>query len=142
MGGPIIALWIAALLVSSLNVVASWRIGPSPPTFLQVASGIALVMFPLQADAGWAALDGALKANEVTYSSNAKNFQRMGEGDFSQGRRDISTSYRATKRRAMAVCKSSSVKEDAGVTAKGCNQRVLADDEQFISKLGQVKQQE
>ena len=81
------------------------------------------------------AIDAAFKNSQITYSNNAKNFARMGQGDYTMGQRDVSQSDRAKKRRAMKFCKNASYRSLAvkdGVNEKDCSQRVLVGDMQFI----------
>lgn len=79
------------------------------------------------------AIDAAFKNSQITYSSNAKNFARMGEGDYSMGQKDESQSERAKKRRAMKFCKNPSYRSLAdGISEKDCSVRVLDGDMQFI----------
>lgn len=134
-----ILLSLFMLLLAHIAHVESWK--PSLPVSLQRKVGILSTSFLClltlsaavpPAHAGMPALDAALKANEVTYSNNAKNFQRMGEGDYSMGRKDTSTSDRAVKRRAMNGCKDGALRKLASMSEKECNQRVIQDDYQFM----------
>ena len=68
----------------------------------------------------------------VTYSSNAKNFQRLGEGDASAGSKysnDLPDGSPAAKRRALVGCKSETarleVAQGGALTEKDCNLRVI-----------------
>ena len=74
-------------------------------------------------------LAGAVRANEITYSQNGKNLQRMGAGDYTMGTKLTSTEPRALKRRATAACKSSKVLAKLGAAdEKACTVRVLDGD--------------
>jgi hypothetical protein len=78
-------------------------------------------------------LSAAQRASKVTYSSNAKNFARMGDGDYSMGRKDTSTSERAQKRRAAAACKSPKALREASIANEAeCTKRVLGGDTQVM----------
>ena len=78
-------------------------------------------------------LSAAQRASKVTYSSNAKNFARMGDGDYTMGRRDTSTSERALKRRAAAACKSPKALREAAIESEAaCTKRVLEGDTQVM----------
>ena len=76
------------------------------------------------------AIDAALKNSQITYSNNAKNFARMSQGDYSQGSKDTSTSDRAVKRKAAALCKKLGLQE-----SKPCFERVYSDDFTFMKTL-------
>lgn len=75
-------------------------------------------------------LEGASRANEITYSQNGKNLQRMGRGDYTMGSVQSSTTPKALKRRATMACKSPKVLAelagaDAGLDEKTCTISVL-----------------
>uniref|UniRef100_A0A7S2ATC8 Uncharacterized protein n=1 Tax=Octactis speculum TaxID=3111310 RepID=A0A7S2ATC8_9STRA len=91
---------------------------------------------PVHADVG-----GILKAaNEnsmITYSKNAKNFQRIAEGDKSAGSQYTNENFKspaAAKRRALTGCKFDNARREAGIVGseKDCNQRVLAGETEFM----------
>ena len=76
------------------------------PTLASVLLVCIQLSFPSYSYASIDAIDGALNAmNSKSYSNNVRNFERMSQGDYSMGSKDISTSERAQKRRAMAGCK-------------------------------------
>mmetsp|Transcript_6220 Transcript_6220/g.26057 ORF Transcript_6220/g.26057 Transcript_6220/m.26057 type:complete len:197 (+) Transcript_6220:48-638(+) len=82
---------------------------------------------PAAADVGdvWAA---AVRNNDVTYSQNGKNIQRMSRGDYSMGSRQTSTSERGLKRRAAMACKSPKALKEAGTyggSESACTRDVL-----------------
>ena len=72
----------------------------------------------------------------ITYSKNAKNFQRLGEGDSSAGSKYANDNFKspaAAKRRAITGCKFENARREAGVgSEKDCNQRVLSGDTAFM----------
>lgn len=78
------------------------------------------------------ALDAAMRNSAITYSNNAKNFERMGKGDFSQGSKDISQSPAALKRRAVKGCKTEKLRSISGFTEKECMNKAMNDDIQFM----------
>ena len=78
------------------------------------------------------AFDAALRNSAITYSNNAKNFARMGKGDFSQGSKDISESPAALKRRAVKGCKTEKLRTLSGLTEKECMNKAMNDDIQFM----------
>ena len=78
------------------------------------------------------AFDAALRNSAITYSNNAKNFARMGKGDFSQGSKDISESPAALKRRAVKGCKTEKLRELSGLTEKECMNKAMNGDVQFM----------
>ena len=90
-------------------------------------------------------LDGVKPAEAIpeqkVYSSNAKNFQRLGEGDSSGGSvyDNNPTSPKARTRRAMVGCKNTSARSVAGesignarLSEKDCNQLVMKGDSDFM----------
>uniref|UniRef100_A0A7S2PTR9 Uncharacterized protein n=1 Tax=Skeletonema marinoi TaxID=267567 RepID=A0A7S2PTR9_9STRA len=90
-------------------------------------------------------LDGVEPAEAIpeqkVYSSNAKNFQRLGEGDSSGGSvyDNNPTSPKARARRAMVGCKNNSARSLAGesigntrLSEKDCNQLVMKGDSGFM----------
>jgi hypothetical protein len=68
------------------------------------------------------------------YSSNAKNFGRLAEGDSSAGSRYTEPKTpTAAKRRAMVGCKVAAARKEAGVSSEqACNTRVLGGDAAFM----------
>ena len=71
--------------------------------------------------------EAAKRSNEITYSSNAKNMQRMQQGDYSMGSKQTSTNERGLKRRAALACKSSKALKEAKYKNEGdCTRDVLA----------------
>ena len=78
------------------------------------------------------ALDAAMRNSAITYSNNAKNFKRMGEGDFTQGSRDISQSPAAQKRRAVKGCKTEGLRVKSGLTERECIDKTMHGDIQFM----------
>lgn len=90
-------------------------------------------------------LDGVKPAEAIpeqkVYSSNARNFQRLGEGDSSGGSvyDNNPTSPKARARRAMVGCKNTSARSLAGesignarLSEKDCNQKVMKGDSDFM----------
>ena len=78
---------------------------------------------------------------QKVYSSNAKNFMRLGEGDSSGGSvyDNNPTSPKARARRAMVGCKNGSARSLAGesignarLSEKDCNQLVMKGDSDFM----------
>ena len=87
------------------------------------------------------AIDAALRANSITYSTNAKNFARIGEGDYSMGSRNTSTSPAAQKRNAVAACKKPDVLKALSISEKECYMKTMTGDiefmQQFLSRQSQ-----
>jgi len=79
-------------------------------------------------------LGAAARNSEITYSSNAKNFARLGEGDSSAGSvYEEPKSPAAAKRRAMTGCKFAVSRKEAGEeNEQACNGRVLSGDTVFM----------
>ena len=89
-------------------------------------------------------LDGVEPANAIpeqkVYSSNAKNMQRLGEGDSSGGSvyDNNPTSPKARARRAMVGCKNTSARSVAGdlidtrINEKECNQLIMKGESDFM----------
>ena len=83
---------------------------------------------PCAADVG-DVLAAASRANQITYSQNGKNIQRMQSGDYSMGSKPTSSEPRALRRRATAACKSPKVLQQLGMKdEKECNIAVLDGD--------------
>ena len=78
-------------------------------------------------------IDAAIKNSQITYSNNAKNMVRMSQGDYSQGSRDTSTTDRALKRKAAAICKRKSLEE-----SKPCFEKIYSDDFTYMKTLVQM----
>lgn len=78
------------------------------------------------------ALDAAFRNNEITYSNNAKNFVRMGNGDYSQGAKDISKAPAALKRRAVRGCKTEKIRVQSGLTEIECMDKTMNGDTKFM----------
>ena len=97
-------------------------------TVKQLTVGVSCLLISSSANAamGIPALDGALRANEITYSANAKNFQRLGKGDYSMGGKETSDSPRAMKRRAVATCKKKDILSELHMTEKECYGRTMS----------------
>jgi hypothetical protein len=89
-----------------------------------------------------AILQAASDNSMITYSSNAKNFARLGEGDQSAGSKYQNDNFKtpaAAKRRALTGCKfevarskASSLSNSGGLSEKDCNQRVIGGDYEFM----------
>jgi hypothetical protein len=76
------------------------------------------------------AIEGAIRAmNSPSYSNNAKNMQRMSEGDYSMGSKDISMSDAAIRRRVVKFCKDSKFRNALGVTERECNSKAIVSGE-------------
>lgn len=104
--------------------------------------GLSITGTPLhQADA-IDAIDAAFRNSEITYSNNAKNFARMGQGDFSQGSKDISQSPAALKRRAVKGCKTESLRSKSGLSEIECMDRAMNGDIQFMLDIYAAVQKE
>jgi hypothetical protein len=88
------------------------------------------------------ALDAAFRNSEITYSNNAKNFARMGQGDFSQGSKDISQSPAALKRRAVKGCKTESLRSKSGLSEIECMDKAMNGDIQFMLDIYATVQKE
>ncbi|KAH8057630.1 hypothetical protein JL722_6717 [Aureococcus anophagefferens] len=130
--------WRLVFAVASCAALAPHtRPQPTPlpsrtPFARALSSAVALVLCAsptaAPADVG-DILAGAVRANEITYSQNGKNLQRMGAGDYTMGTKLTSTEPRALKRRATAACKSSKVLAKLGAAdEKACTVRVLDGD--------------
>jgi len=78
------------------------------------------------------AIDAAFRNSAITYSNNAKNFQRIAEGDYSQGSKDISTSKAALKRRAVKGCKTERLRVQSGLNEIDCMVKTFSGDIQFM----------
>jgi len=80
-------------------------------------------------------LSSAAKNSEITYSTNAKNFNRLSTGDASGGSayNNNPSSPPAAKRRAMVGCKDRLAREEAGIDGeRECNLRVMSGDYEFM----------
>lgn len=88
------------------------------------------------------AIDAAFRNSEITYSNNAKNFARMGQGDFSQGSKDISQSPAALKRRAVKGCKTESLRSKSGLSEIECMDKAMNGDIQFMLDIYAAVQKE
>lgn len=88
------------------------------------------------------ALDAAFRNSEITYSNNAKNFARMGQGDFSQGSKDISQSPAALKRRAVKGCKTEFLRSKSGLSEIECMDKAMNGDIQFMLDIYATVQKE
>ena len=80
-------------------------------------------------------------SNAVSYSSNARNLERINSGDFSGGSTydNNPNTDAGKKRRAMVGCKSSVAREEAAealggkvLSEKDCNQQVLGGKSEFM----------
>lgn len=79
------------------------------------------------------ALEAAVKKNQQkSYSNNARNIERMSQGDYSMGSKQTSTSERAKKRIATAACKNGQFRSFAKVTEKECNNKVFDNDYKWV----------
>lgn len=78
------------------------------------------------------AIDAAIRNSAITYSNNAKNFERMGKGDYTQGARDISKAPAALKRRAVKGCKTEYLRSKSGLTEIECMDKTMNGDIQFM----------
>ncbi|KAH8046723.1 hypothetical protein JL720_16318 [Aureococcus anophagefferens] len=130
--------WRLVFAVASCAALAPHtRPQPTPlpsrtPFARALSSAVALVLCAsptaAPADVG-DILAGAVRANEITYSQNGKNLQRMGAGDYTMGTKLTSTEPRALKRRARRRRKSSKVLAKLGAAdEKACTVRVLDGD--------------
>lgn len=88
------------------------------------------------------AIDAALRNSEITYSNNAKNFARMGQGDFSQGSKDVSQSPAALKRRAVKGCKTESLRSKSGLSEIECMDKAMNGNIQFMLDIYATVQKE
>ena len=88
------------------------------------------------------AIDAAFRNSEITYSNNAKNFARMGQGDFSQGSKDISQSPAALKRRAVKGCKTEALRSKSGLSEIECMDKAMNGDIQFMLDIYATVQKE
>lgn len=116
---------------------------PSPSTATLVAVLVALsttaaaaTLGPAPARAGVGdVLNAAVKNSEISYSSNAKNLNRLSTGDSSGGSRyDNDVVGPAARRRAMLGCKIEASRRLAGMGGdeKACNLRVMGGDTTFM----------
>jgi hypothetical protein len=78
------------------------------------------------------AIDAAIRNSAITYSNNAKNFERMGKGDYTQGARDVSKAPAALKRRAVKGCKTEYLRSKSGLTEIECMDKTMNGDIQFM----------
>lgn len=100
-----------------------------------VATAI-LTSSPTNAHAGIDAIDGAINSmTSKSYSTNAKNFERMANGDFTMGFQETSNSDRALKRRAAASCKKGVGINVLVDSEKSCMKRVMDNDMVFIKAV-------
>lgn len=119
---------IAATLINNKNIL---RICISTSTALSI-----LFQDVLISSANVDAIDAALKQiNGKTYSNNMKNFARMAEGDYSMGRKDTSTTFRAKKRLAVNACKNEERRKEADVSESECFKRTMEGDIDFMLKV-------
>ena len=136
---PVIALFFLSSFSSSLRVSIN-----------DICSGIALnkndfrkaftaAIVGLSVDGFYAsqvnaidAIDAAIRNSAITYSNNAKNFERMGKGDYTQGARDISKAPAALKRRAVKGCKTEYLRSKSGLTEIECMDKTMNGDIQFM----------
>jgi len=80
-------------------------------------------------------LSAAVRNSEITYSTNAKNMNRLSAGDASGGSQysNYPKTAAAAKRRAMLGCKVDLARIEAGeVGEKDCNLRVMGGDTDFM----------
>ncbi|GMH59516.1 hypothetical protein TL16_g02844 [Triparma laevis f. inornata] len=80
-------------------------------------------------------LSAAGTASQVTYSSTAKNLNRLSTGDSSAGSKYHTDTVSSRKRRAAMGCKYGPVLKDLEIGAKECNIRVLENDVDEILKV-------
>ena len=79
------------------------------------------------------ALEAAVKSNQQkSYSNNAKNLERMSQGDYSMGSKQTSTSERSKKRIAVAACKNGQFRSFTKVSEKECNNKVFDNDYAWV----------
>jgi predicted esterase YcpF (UPF0227 family) len=78
------------------------------------------------------AIDAAIRNSAITYSNNAKNFERMGKGDYTQGARDVSKAPAALKRRAVKGCKTEYLRSKSGLSEIECMDKTMNGDIQFM----------
>eukprot|EP00520_Triparma_pacifica_P002926 CAMPEP_0118657286 /NCGR_PEP_ID=MMETSP0785-20121206/13939_1 /TAXON_ID=91992 /ORGANISM="Bolidomonas pacifica, Strain CCMP 1866" /LENGTH=102 /DNA_ID=CAMNT_0006550197 /DNA_START=114 /DNA_END=418 /DNA_ORIENTATION=+ len=93
------------------------------------ASSTAFVMlitpqYPSNASVG-DVLSAAGDASKITYSSTARNLNRLSSGDSSAGSKYITSSPSSRKRRAAQGCKYDAILKEVGVTKIACNKNVL-----------------
>lgn len=69
--------------------------------------------------------EAARRNNEITYSQNGKNIQRMQRGDYSMGSKQSSNSPSGRKRRAALACKSRALKASSYSSESQCTRDVL-----------------
>ena len=135
---------IVPLLLLATAVPAT-SVKPNPPPFRPrlpnwtpllpsaVAASALLVGAPVEPAAAALSdiLTGAQRNSMVTYSSNARNFQRLGEGDSSAGSvytNDLPDGSPAAKRRALVGCKSARARQEvaSSLSEKDCNMRIIS----------------
>ena len=79
------------------------------------------------------ALEAAVKSNQQkSYSNNAKNLERMSQGDYSMGSKQTSTSERSKKIIAVAACKNGQFRSFTKVSEKECNNKVFDNDYAWV----------
>ena len=88
------------------------------------------------------AIDAAIRNSAITYSNNAKNFERMGKGDYSQGSRDVSKAPAALKRRAVRGCKTEYLRSKSGLTEIECMDKTMNGDIQFMLDIYEADQKQ
>lgn len=76
----------------------------------------------------------AARNSEISYSSNAKNLNRLSTGDASGGSvyDNNPQSSAAAKRRALIGCKSDLARREVGISERDCNLRVFDGDTEFM----------
>mmetsp|Transcript_26560 Transcript_26560/g.41198 ORF Transcript_26560/g.41198 Transcript_26560/m.41198 type:complete len:216 (-) Transcript_26560:4275-4922(-) len=79
----------------------------------------------------------AARNSEISYSSNAKNLNRLSTGDASGGSvyNNSPSSTAAAKRRALTGCKSDLARREAGIGERECNLRVFDGDTDFMLEI-------
>eukprot|EP00814_Leptocylindrus_danicus_P017656 CAMPEP_0116026624 /NCGR_PEP_ID=MMETSP0321-20121206/13994_1 /TAXON_ID=163516 /ORGANISM="Leptocylindrus danicus var. danicus, Strain B650" /LENGTH=169 /DNA_ID=CAMNT_0003499523 /DNA_START=264 /DNA_END=773 /DNA_ORIENTATION=+ len=79
----------------------------------------------------------AARNSEISYSSNAKNLNRLSTGDASGGSvyNNSPPSNAAAKRRALTGCKSDLARREAGIGERECNLRVFDGDTEFMLQI-------
>jgi len=91
-----------------------------------VLGSLALAPVAAKGDVG-DILDAAKRNSEKTYSNNARNIQRIQQGDYSQGAKQTSTSERGLRRRAALACKSPKALKASNYDSEAdCTRAVLA----------------
>ena len=107
----VLIIFSVSWIISSMSLKQSWH--QYYKSSIKITSIVASVCLPICSNSLIATanpIEAALKNSEITYSNNARNLKRISEGDFSQGRKDLSKSERAFKRRVVEVCKSSTLR--------------------------------